>query len=154
MLKLIILILIKYSGSQKFLEYRPGINYGQVLRDYSDNGLHAVSGSTSLVENIDVIWTDRGCYIDGSQSRKLTLPANDISTSAFLLPNSFMIAFWILVDTDQDGLVLYRSKSQYSYFYVRRKKSDKSIAARFKLHDTLDTGEMTKANSFFKGKIY
>ena len=141
------------SLSQKILEYRPGVNYGQVLRDFSNNGLHAVSGSSSVVEAIDVIPTDRGCYLDGSKSQKLTLPANDISTSHFSLPTSFMIALWVLVDTDQEGLIFARYKDSSNYFYLRRYKDDDSAAMKI-VWNGKAVGEATrKTSSFFKGKF-
>ena len=154
MLGLIFLILIKYSKSQKILEYRPGVNYGQVLRDYTNNGLHAVSGSSSKTESSDVIPTDRGCYIDGSKSQMLTLPANDISTSAFTLPSSFMIAFWILLDGDQEGLLLLRFRDNFNYFYLRRIKSNQSLAMKIYSFFKIDAGiGSTQANSFTRGKF-
>ena len=102
---LLIIILILGCQGQKILEYRPGVNYGQILRDYSNNGLHAVSGSTSLAETNDVIPTDRGCYFDGSKSQKITLPANNVNTLPFTLPSTFMIASWIMMKNAQEGLV-------------------------------------------------
>ena len=153
MLGLIVFILIKWSKSQKILEYRPGVNYGQILKDYSNNGLNAVSGLSSAVDTCDVIPTDRGCFIDGSQLKRLTLPANDISTSAFTLPSSFMIAFWILVDGDQDGLVLFRSQDSSNYFYLRRSKSYQALAMKVVISGySVGEGNL-KAYSFIKGKF-
>ena len=153
MWRVIFLLLLFQSKGQKILEYRPGINYGQVLRDYSNHGLHAVSGSSKAVEAIDVIATDRGCYLDGSKLQKLTLPPNDVSISSFTLPASFMIALWVLVDTDQEGLIFARYKDSSNYFYLRRYKADDSAAMKIALNGQT-VGEATKqASSFFKGKF-
>ena len=128
------MILTLVCQGQKILEYRPRVNYGQVLRDFSNNGLHAVSGSTSAAEINDVIPTDRGCYFNGSKSQKITLPANDVSTSPFNLPSTFMIATWIMIVGDQGGLVFLRFKDTSNYFYLRRISSYDSAAVQLVLN--------------------
>ena len=152
MWKVIILVLNLICQGQKLLEYRLGVNYGQVLRDYSSNGLHAVSGSTSAAESTDVIPTDRGCYFDGSKSQKITLPANDISTSSFNIPSTFMIAFWILVDTDQEGLIFARHKDSSNFIYLWRYNAQDSVAVMIALNGGI-VGEGSFASlSFAEGK--
>ena len=151
MWRTIVLVLSLICQGQKILEYRPGVNYGQVLRDYSNNGRHAVSGSTSLSEATDVIPTDRGCYFDGTKSQKLTLPPNDISTSSFTIPSTFMIALWVLVDTDQEGLIFARHKDSSNFIYLRRYKATDSAAAKIVLNGNI-VGEGSYAtSSFLKG---
>ena len=153
MSRFIFLLLLLHSKSQKLLSYRPGVNFGQILLDYSGNNLHAVSGSTTASESTDVFPTDRGCYIDGPKSQKLTLPANDISTSSFSLPSTFMIALWLLVDGRQDGLIYARYKDSNNYFYLRR--YDNEIAAAIKIVQngkTVGEGNLQKS-SFVKGKL-
>ena len=148
---LFIIILILQGRGQKILEYRPGVNYGQVLRDYSNNGRHAVSGSTSAAEAIDVIPTDRGCYIDGSKSQKLSLPVNDISTSAFNIPSTFMIALWVLIDGDQEGLVYARYKDSSNFFYLRRYQVNDSAAVKIALNGIIMGEGSLATSSFIKG---
>ena len=151
MWRIIILVLSFISQGQKILEYRPGVNYGQVIRDYSNNGRHAVSGSTSAAEPTDVIPTDRGCYFDGSKSQKLTLPANDISTSAFNIPSTFMIALWVLVDTDQEGLVFARYKDSSNFMYLRRYKTNDLAAVKIALNGIIVGEGSLATSSFIKG---
>ena len=153
MWRFIYLVLIPTSSSEKFLEYRPGINYGQVLRDYSNNGRHAVKGSSIKIEKEDVISTDRGCYFDGAALQKITLPSNDVSASAFLLPSSFMIAFWSLAD-NLDGLILLRYMNNANYFYLRRFKDKESVALKVVINGVSVGEDGYEASSFVKSNFY
>ena len=153
MMKVMLLILLLHSKGQKIVSYRPGVNFGQIILDYSSNNLHAVSGSTTAVESIDVIPTDRGCYIDGSKLQKLSLPPNEISTSSFNLPPTFMIALWVFIDNKEEGLIYSIYKDLNNYFYLRRYDKDNKAAMKIVKNGIVVGEVILKESSFEGGKL-
>jgi hypothetical protein len=92
--KLLFLNLLCYKVfSNKLVEYKFGINYGQVFFDYSLNGLNAVNGDSSKSNNLDTTATDRGAFFRDNKNI-ISLPPNDWNTSSFLLPSTFTINIW------------------------------------------------------------
>jgi hypothetical protein len=142
-------------NAKMILEYRPGVNYGQVFKDYSGNGWHGISGSTSAIENSDVIPTDRGGFLDGSKFQKITLPSNDACKSSFSLSSPFLIALWLFIDADQDGLVFSRYQEidmVNNYFYLRRNKANDALALKVVINGNIKGEDIGQNLSFFKDK--
>lgn len=83
---------MSFSISSKLLEYRFGLNFGQVFFDYSGNSNLGVNGISSGSTIEDSIATDRGAYF-GVGNYRVTLPSNDQSPSV-KLRSGFSILFW------------------------------------------------------------
>jgi Concanavalin A-like lectin/glucanases superfamily len=82
--------------SEVVLEYRFGLNFGQVFYDFSNNKNYAVNGINSSVDSLDTTVTDRGIYMDPNYCNYgITLPAND-QTSSISLSSTFSIISWVL----------------------------------------------------------
>jgi hypothetical protein len=94
----VFLILVYYQAfCAKILEYKFGINYGQVFNDYANNLHHAVNGDLYADTTHDTVATDRGAYFTTGNRRLVNLPPNDWSASVvFTLPTTFTINTWIL----------------------------------------------------------
>ena len=75
--------------SVELIEYKFGINFGQIFHDYSSNNNYAVNGISSLTTTLDTIATDRGAFFQGNNI--ITLPPNDMSASGLILGNTFTI---------------------------------------------------------------
>jgi hypothetical protein len=84
--------------SATVLEYRFGLNFGQVFYDFSNNGHYAVNGLNSSIDSWDAPLTDRGLYMWSNYCNNgVTLPPNDQTSSISLsLPSSFSIISWVL----------------------------------------------------------
>jgi hypothetical protein len=82
------------SSASKILEYRFGMNFGQVFYDYSGNGRHALNGRLSSVDGDDGTSTDRGIYFYNTQ---ITLPSNTIVPAMAPLAPIFSIVTWAMI---------------------------------------------------------
>ena len=140
--------------SAKVVEYRFGYNYGEIFRDFSNNGRHAVNGVSHSTTNEDTLATDRGAYFSGSE-QTITLPPNTYVTSNIALTTPWTILVWTLA-LDFDGYVFTRSKvssSSDDYFYIRRKGDNNNIRYRISVSGN-DSGSINAPNeSFLSGKI-
>ena len=85
-----LILIISLSLSSKVAEYKFGINFGQIIYDYSGNGRHG--------SNLHFKSTDRGVYFDGS--------ANSITLNNPRLPKTCSIIFWFLAN-GQSGSIFY-----------------------------------------------
>jgi hypothetical protein len=114
---LILVICCELALCTHLVEYKFGLNYGQVFNDYSNYTRHAVNGASYLNTTYDTIATDRGAFFSDRRST-ITLPANDYMPSGFLLPSNFSISIWLYV-TDQDTVFL-RYKNNTNYFSIQK----------------------------------
>ena len=133
------------------VEYRFGVNYGQVLLDYSSNNNHGVNGDSHLTSSSDTILSDRGAYFDES-SDAITIPKNTLVTTDVTLSNTFTILCWFLPQ-DKDGILFYRYKSGDSsnnYFTVARENNEDKLKLYGKVSGISRTDTGSK-NSFRKG---
>ena len=74
----------------KLVEYRFGVNFGQVFYDYSENSLYGINGVSSTTLTSDTLATDRGAYF-AEGTEVVTFPPNDKSSINFLLPSQYSI---------------------------------------------------------------
>ena len=95
-MNIITLLTLQLSLSSKLLEYRPSINFGQVLFDFSGNGLHAVNGDASTSTTNDVFCTDRGAYFGGA-NQVITMPSNDVVPTPLYFPSVYSVIMWAYV---------------------------------------------------------
>jgi hypothetical protein len=79
--------------SNAVVQYKFGLNYGQVFFDYSPNGRNAVNGYSYQDTNRDTTATDRGAFFS-DRTNVISLPSNDWHTASFLLPSTFTINIW------------------------------------------------------------
>lgn len=85
--------LLLASGT-RLIEYRFGVNYGEIFHDFSGNSLHAVNGKSSETSESNTIATDRGAYFLGGDTQ-ITLSSNNYVPSFFILGNTFTMAAWV-----------------------------------------------------------
>ena len=110
------------------VEYKLGVNYGQVFVDYSSNNNHGVNGNSHLTTSKDSKPTDRGAYFSES-SEVITIPKNTLVTSDVTLSTTFSILCWYKSE-DKDGTLFYRYKSDDSsnnFFIVQREDSNDKL---------------------------
>ena len=93
MLKLIFFP-VSLCFSLGLVEYNPGINYGQIFRDYSGNGIDAVNGESQYNTDYDTIPTDRGAFFTESGSI-ISLPPNDYISSFLTITPLFSVVAWV-----------------------------------------------------------
>lgn len=140
--------------SAKVVEYRFGYNYGEIFRDFSNNGRHAVNGVSHTSTTEDTLATDRGAYFNQGQ-QTITLPPNTYVTSSITLTTPWTILVWVLA-ADFDGYIFTRSKSTNSnndFFYFRRKADNNNIRYRVCVSGD-DSNSINAPNeSFLSGKI-
>jgi hypothetical protein len=124
---MLFLVLYLCADAAKIVEYRLGSNYGQVFRDFSNNGRHAVNGESSTTNNFDTFPTDRGAYTFNYKESYVKLPINDISSSSYNLPSTISIVFWMMA-RDDSGRIMTRYKisdsGNWNYFIRRISQSD------------------------------
>jgi hypothetical protein len=90
------------------VQYKFGINYGQIFTDYSSYGRNAVNGNSYLNTTYDTTPTDRGAYFNTSGSSLITLPPNNNITTQFLLTIPFTLNTWVF--PEENGI-----NSQYLF---------------------------------------
>ena len=106
-----------------YADYQLHRAHSQLVMDTSGSELHAVNGETLFQEVNDVIWTDRGAYLEYSQF--ITLPKNVVSASLLALPSNTTLIFW-LCPLEPEGvlfsygteLVFYLSNGELCYDYA------------------------------------
>lgn len=127
-------------------EYRLGSNYGQIFRDYSNQGRHAVNGESSLTTTYDTFPTDRGAYISNSVNYIL-FPGNDVNSTSFNLPSTFSIILWLNTRGD-DGLIFnrYKVSDTTTYMSLRRAASNSNLTFRIN-YNSVDSGLKSTSSS-------
>jgi hypothetical protein len=111
------------------IEYKFGLNYGEVFFDYSRNGKEAVNGESYLTSTYNTIATDRGSYFNNS---KITLPYNDIVPSWFLLPSQFSLSIWML--SANTGCIFSRFLDNNNYISIEN--ANNNIVFRYSFRGT------------------
>ena len=104
--------------SAKIIEYRFGYNFGQIFRDFSNNGRHAVNGISHLTATDDIMETDRGAYFDGNQ-QTVQMPINSYVPTDIRFTSPFTVITWVL-SQDKDGHIFTRFKSTSDYLTIKR----------------------------------
>ena len=107
---LFILCFLAPALASNLVEYRPGVNFGNVFYDYSGNGMSGVSGTSSADTTNNLICTDRGAYFSGA-TKVLTFPSNNIATTALLLPSTYAIIFWVNIMAYNSAYLYYSSQT-------------------------------------------
>ena len=103
----------------KLVEYRFGVNFGQVFYDYSENSLYGINGVSSTNLTSDTLATDRGAYfVEGTEV--VTFPPNDKSSINFLLPSQYSIIFWanIYASTGRTDYLYYSKAADGNHVYL------------------------------------
>ena len=136
------LVLLLVSHGALISEYRLGTNYGQVFRDFSNNGQHAVNGQSSATTIGDTFPTDRGAYTFNDVSY-IKLPSNDITSQALTLPSTFCIIIYTMC-RDDNGRILtrYKTTDSLNYFYLQRIDSGNRLSFRI-VYLGVDSGILT-----------
>ena len=124
-------------------EYRLGSNYGQIFRDYSNNGRHAVNGESSLTTTYDTLPTDRGAFITNGVNYIL-FPANDVNSTSFNLPSTFSIILWLNTKATS-GLIFRRYKVGDPTTYMSIQKADRDKLSFRIIYNGVDSGLRTTA---------
>ena len=148
------LVLILVSQGAVISEYRLGTNYGQVFRDFSNNGRHAVNGQSSTTTYGDTFPTDRGAFTFNDVSY-IKLPSNDITSASFNLPSTFSIIIWTMC-RDDSGRILtrYKTTDTQNYFYLQRLRSSNKLLFRI-LYLGADSGVLSgSTDSSLNRKFY
>jgi hypothetical protein len=124
-----LLALLLYRAScNTLIQYRLGVNYGQVFKDYSENGWDAVNGDKSYNQNNDTSPTDRGAFFSDSFEDIIIMPQNDVVGSKFSLPNTYMLNAWVLFQ--EDGFIIAINFDSYNYLRIKKVNDYLQIATR------------------------
>jgi hypothetical protein len=75
--------------ASKIVEYKFGINFGQVFYDYSDSFNHGQNGQNISTTTSDTIPTDRGAYFTSSFNSYIKLPPNEKVSSSLSIGSIF-----------------------------------------------------------------
>ena len=133
------------------VEYRFGVNLGQVFIDYSGNGWYGVNGDSLEVEdNSDVICTDRGIYFENAES-KVKMPSNAQVPTALILPSDWLAVMWVNLKISK-GVIFRRTDSGSGPYFFVYQDSDRSVGVRVKVGST-DTTTRSANNIFLESKL-
>jgi Concanavalin A-like lectin/glucanases superfamily len=118
---LIILFSYKVASGTTLVEYKFGLNYGEIFNDYSTYSRYAVNGVSYLTTSNNSIPTDRGAFFKNSNDDIITLPPNDKATSNFLLPSTFTINAWVCLKEDNPkNYIFVRYIDSKTYLYISK----------------------------------
>lgn len=154
-LKVLLLSLVMCpSLCGKILEYKLGVNFGQIFFDYSGNTRHAVNGESSSAITYDTKPTDRGAFFSNGAGDCIKLPPNDVAINNFFLTQKFSIVLWVMIGNSVPFMIFNRYSNDSQYVLKIKKDSNKqSISARFKYKDnSIDT--FSSDYSFPSGDFY
>jgi hypothetical protein len=116
------ILLITLFTNQAFcstmIQYRLGINYGQIFYDYSGNGEQGTNGNSHLSKNFDTIPTDRGAYFNSSEANLITLPSNSKVSTQFTFPNTFTGYIWVFSEANSTSTQEIFVNYNISYFLI------------------------------------
>ena len=145
-----LILLIQSIESAKVVEYRFGYNYGQIFRDFSNNGRHAVNGLSHSNNDEDSLATDRGAYFNEDQ-QTVTMPKNTYVTTDITLTSPFTVIAWIL-SHDKDGYIFMRYKSSSEYLSIQREEQSDKLIFRGAVSGQDSNTKSGNNNSFIKSK--
>jgi hypothetical protein len=146
---LIVFILPLIQGAKE-VEYRFGYNYGQIFRDFSYNGRHAVNGDYHSNTYEDFHTSDRGTYSKGGQYT-IMMPKNSYVTSDIKLESPFTVLFWCMA-LDSSGYVFSRYKSSSDYLTISQISTTDSLTFRVNIAGSDSNSVYGVSNSFMKSK--
>ena len=133
------------------VEYRFGVNLGQVFIDYSGNGWYGVNGNSLQVEDdTDVICTDRGIYFANADS-KVKMPSNAQVTAALTLPSDWLAVMWVNLEISY-GIIFRRTNSGSGPYFFVYQDSDSRVSVRVKVGST-DTTTRSANYIFIESKL-
>lgn len=101
--------ILSVSFSLKLVEYRFGVNFGQVFVDYSGNNYHSVNGNSHSTTSKDTTPTDRGSFFY-NDINAITIPKNTLVTTDLTISNTFTILCWFN-SGGKDGILFNRYKA-------------------------------------------
>jgi hypothetical protein len=109
------------------VQYKPGINYGQIFYDYSGNGRHAVNGYSYLTTDYDTTPTDRGAYFNSSGLNVISFPSNDRIPTQFSLPNTFTAYMWVFREENGSDQYLFVRNSDTGKIVMMKSNNNLQI---------------------------
>jgi hypothetical protein len=132
---MLLALLFFLSLGEKIVEYRFGYNFGEIFRDFSNNGRHAVNGDSHLTFEKNVKSTDRGVYFNGQRDQVIVFPRNSFVDHDLALAQPFTIVCWSMME-DESGQLIKRFKTNdenNEYFWIKRERNGKRIQFKAKL---------------------
>lgn len=142
---LLFITLLNLVNSAILAQYRFGLSFGQVLKDYTSNARHCINGDSWTTTTNDAVLTDRGAYFSGG-SEQLTFPPNDKVASSFNIPSTYSIAIWLNPDCTSCSIIS-RTKDSNSYFYYAFKTTN-SLVAYYRFSN-INTGQKFSGNNVY-----
>ena len=116
-MSMILMCLLSQIYATLIVEYRLWYNFGQVINDYSGNGLHAVYGTSYSDTVNDPVPTPKGAYFYTGNT--ITIPQNDLIPVGMRLFNPFSLVFWMFNPSSNSGMFFYRYGVTDSSEYIQ-----------------------------------
>ena len=148
---LILGLQIFQSECSQLVNYKFGLNFGQIFYDYSESGNYGQNGASTSVDTSDTIPTKTGAYFSTTNDCFIKLPPNSIKSSSISIGPTFSIVMWLNSLDNQDVYILNRFKDSSNYFYLKRIEASNYLIARISRESYDSADKVRTSESLIKG---